>query len=153
MAPFCTQTEIDKITQQDIEVEIFENSKFCAVANNIACNDKIAIVNEQLAKVDIKRIEEALQVEAIPMKINQYYTVGMMISLTNRGFLVHNRVEEEQMQQIEQKTGLKGINGTVNSGTPIVGLGIVANSKGALVGEATTGFETARIEQGLELIE
>jgi translation initiation factor 6 (eIF-6) len=34
-------------------------------------------------------------------------------------------------------------------GVPFVGMGVVANSKGALVGHATSGFEVQRIYEAL----
>ena len=39
--------------------------------------------------------------------------------------------------------------GTVNYGTSFLGSGVVANSKGALIGNATTGIETNRVEWAL----
>ena len=41
--------------------------------------------------------------------------------------------------------------GTINHGVPFIGSGLVANSKGALVGDLTTGIELGRIEEALNL--
>ena len=40
---------------------------------------------------------------------------------------------------------------TVNHGSKYIGAGILANSKGALVGDETTPIEMGRIEDGLSL--
>jgi translation initiation factor 6 len=39
----------------------------------------------------------------------------------------------------------------VNHGSKYVGSGVIANSKGALVGDATTPIEMGRLEDGLVL--
>jgi translation initiation factor 6 len=39
--------------------------------------------------------------------------------------------------------------GTVNHGDPMIGTGLVANSKGAIIGRNTTGIEMGRIEEAL----
>ena len=39
--------------------------------------------------------------------------------------------------------------GTVNHGSPVIGSGLVANTKGAIIGNLTTGIEMGRIEEAL----
>ena len=39
--------------------------------------------------------------------------------------------------------------GTVNHGSPVIGSGLIANSKGAIIGNQTTGIEMGRIEEAL----
>ena len=151
LPPFCSQRETDALAAAGIEAAVIKDTKFSALGNNVACNDRGAIVNEELPKGEIKKIEDALGVEAVPMSICSYKTVGMMVAATNKGFLAHNRISEGEMKEVEGILRVPGLNATVNSGTPIVGLGVVANSAGAIAGEDTSGFELGRIEQGLEL--
>lgn len=40
---------------------------------------------------------------------------------------------------------------TVNHGSRVVGAGIIANSKGAVIGDETTPIEMGKIEEGLAL--
>ena len=117
----------------------------------MSCNDKRAIVNPDMPKADLRKIEDALGVEAVAVGICGYKTIGMMIVCTNKGFVAHNRISEDEMKNLEEILGAQGINSTVNSGTPMVGLGVVANSFGAVVGEDMSGFELSRVQQGLEL--
>ena len=151
LPPFCSGREIEMFEKAGVAVEVLEDTKFCALGNNVACNDKGAIVNEEMPRKDVGKIEDALGVEAVPMKIFEYKTVGMMVVATNKGFVAHNRITEEELQQVESALGVKGLNATVNCGTAMVGLGIVANSKSAIIGETSTGFEAGRVEQALEL--
>jgi translation initiation factor 6 (eIF-6) len=39
---------------------------------------------------------------------------------------------------------------TANTGSPAIGLSAVANSKGIIVGESTTGYELNRMLESLE---
>ena len=43
--------------------------------------------------------------------------------------------------------------GTVNHGYPVIGSGLVANTKGAIIGKLTTGIEMGRIEEALGFLE
>jgi translation initiation factor 6 len=40
--------------------------------------------------------------------------------------------------------------GTINHGVPLIGSGLVANTKGAIVGNLTTGIELGRIDEALK---
>jgi translation initiation factor 6 len=101
----------------------------------------------------VKKIEDTLGVEAASMEISGYKTAGMMVVATNKGWAANNRISAEEAQEFEKIFKAKGLNCTINGGTPMVGLGIVANSKSAIVGEDTSGFELGRIEQALDLTE
>ncbi|MFH1306917.1 MAG: translation initiation factor IF-6 [Candidatus Micrarchaeota archaeon] len=151
LPPFCEKNEIKEIREKGLEVLVVKDSRFCALGNNIACNDKGAIVNPDMPKELLKDVEETLGVGAVGKKIAGYKTVGMMVVATNKGWVAHNRIDEEEGEMLEKVFKVKGMNGTVNSGTAMVGLGIVANSNSGIAGDATSGFELGRIEQALDL--
>jgi translation initiation factor 6 len=148
----CKEEEIKKLEKLNINIGIIENTKFCAIGNNIVCNDYGALVNPNIPTSIIKTIKQTLNVPVYKQKIGKYNTIGMMISVTNKGFFVSNRATSEQTKEIEEKLKVKGTAGTVNLGLSIVGLGVIANSKNALVGMQTSGFESSRILEGLDLI-
>jgi translation initiation factor 6 len=68
---------------------------------------------------------------------------------TNRGILVHPRVSEAELAEVEDLFRLPVDVGTVNFGSPLVGSGILANSRGYAAGDETTGPELGRIEDAL----
>lgn len=70
----------------------------------------------------------------------------------SKGAVVHPGATEEEMERVSEVLGVDVEVGTVNRGSPYVGVGIVVNSKGAVVGEDTTGPELARLEDALYLI-
>jgi translation initiation factor 6 len=76
-------------------------------------------------------------------------TVGMAAIATNQGILVHPRTSEAELKVLEDLFGLPVDVGTVNFSSPLVGSGILANSKGYLAGADTTGPELGRIDEAL----
>ncbi|MEM3030952.1 MAG: translation initiation factor IF-6 [Candidatus Micrarchaeia archaeon] len=123
-----------------------------ALGNNIVANDRGALANPRMKRGEVAEVSDALGVEVVPASIAGYNTVGSVCVATNRGFLAHNDAGEEELRAIESVLKVKGGIGTCNMGVPFVGLCLVANSRGYLAGEPTTGFELARIDQALELV-
>lgn len=149
--PFLDEKELAQIKALGVNVHVLEDTRFCAAGNNIACNDRGAIINPDIPKAEAKRIEDALGVEVAEMQICGYKTAGMMVVATNKGWAANNRISEDEAKKMEEIFGSKGLNCTTNGGNPMVGLGIIANSKAAVAGEGTSGFELGRIEQALDL--
>ncbi|PIT83968.1 translation initiation factor IF-6 [Candidatus Micrarchaeota archaeon CG10_big_fil_rev_8_21_14_0_10_45_29] len=152
-SPLCDEKEVKEIKEEGIEINVLQDTRFCAVGNNVACNSNGAIANPDMPREAVKEIEHALGVEVVQMEVAGYRAVGMMVVPTDGGWIAHNRITDEEAEKFEQIFKVKGGNGTVNSGTPFVGIGMVANSKAAIVGEETSGFELGRIEQALNLID
>ncbi|MFA5108876.1 MAG: translation initiation factor IF-6 [Candidatus Micrarchaeia archaeon] len=150
-SPFMHKEELAEIKKLGLNVLVINEGGFSAVGNNICCNDNGAIVNEEMPPEIVKQIADVLGVEAVRMPLAGYKTVGMMAAATNKGWIAHNRINEKEAAALESIFKVKGMNATLNAGTAMVGLAVVANSKAALVGETTTGFETGRAEQALEL--
>lgn len=135
-----------------LNVHVMAHGEFSAAGNNIACNDRAALVNPDMPHHEIKKIADCLGVEAHAGALAGYKTPGMACVVTNKGWLAHNRISAEEAQMLESLFKQKGINGTVNSGTALVGCALSANSNGAMVGESCSGFELGRIEQALDLV-
>ncbi len=149
---FADEGERARFKESGLDVLVVHGGHFCAIGNNIACNDKAAIVNPDMPRELVKRISDTLGVEVHPMKVGPNKTVGMAVAPTNKGWVAYNRISEEESRTLAGLFGAPGINATVNNGTIMVGLGVVANSHGALIGMASSGFEIGRIQQGLDLI-
>jgi translation initiation factor 6 len=152
MPSFAADDEAEAIRKHGLEVLMLNDGKFCACGNNIACNDFGAVANPDMPDEDVKKIAKALGVPVHRMAIAGTKTAGMAVACTNKGFVAHNRISEGEMANLEEIFKVKGMNGSVNSGTALPGLGVVANSHGAIVGERTSGFELSRVQQGLDLV-
>ena len=145
--------EVQKI-KRETGMNVCElNTASNAIGNVICCNDNGAIVSDLMEKKNLKKIEDCLGVEAVQMKIAGFSTVGVACIATNKGLIAHNDIEDEELKQIEEVLKVEGINSSVNMGFPFPAYGIIANSKGYVVGDKTSGIEIMRIERGLGFTE
>ncbi|MBP2031229.1 translation initiation factor 6 [Methanohalophilus levihalophilus] len=120
-----------------------------AMGNNILVNDSAALVNPELTDGAIEVISRALNVDVHRGTIAGVKTVGMAAVATNRGLLVHPRINQHELARLEDVFNLPIEVGTVNYGSQVVGSGVLANSKGYVAGSETTGHELGRIEDAL----
>lgn len=119
-----------------------------ALGNNILANDKIAIINPNFQRAEAEVIADVLDVEIICMAVGGYETVGANNILTNNGMVLNNFASDSEIE--EAKSLADNVSqSTANLGSVFIGLASVANTKGLMVGEDTTGFELARMEEGL----
>ena len=122
-----------------------------AAGNNILANDKGAILHPEYTKDMVKVISDALGVECVQASIAGINTVGSVCKATNKGCVCHADASEEDVKLIADVLKVEPIRSTVNHGARMLGAGILANSKGALIGDDTTPIEMGKIEEGLVL--
>jgi translation initiation factor 6 len=128
----------------DVNVHVLKTD-LNALGNNILANDSIAIVNSDY---DAKEIKKALGVEVIKLDAGGFHTVGASNILTNRGIVLNNRATDSDLDAV--KSMVKNYSqSTANLGSLSIRLSTISNSNGLLVGDGTTGFEMARITEGL----
>jgi len=120
------------------------DSKVTALGNLILTNDHAAIVSPYLSDLS-KKIQEILDVEVIIKDIGGSPLVGAMALVTNRGGLVHPMIPDDEIDFLKDFFKVNMNVGTINRGYPYIRVGMVANSKGALIGMDTTGPEIMRI--------
>jgi len=120
-----------------------------AAGNVILVNDSAALVHPGLSAKACQTIEKTLGVAVEKGTIGGLKTVGMAAYATNRGLLVHPRITDSEIALLEKVFSLPIDVGTVNMGSPLVGSGLLANSKGYLAGYETSGPELGRIEDAL----
>ena len=80
-------------------------------------------------------------------------SVGMAAVVTNKGLLCHPKVTDSEKKMLEDVFDVEVMIGTVNHGFPLIGSGLVANTKGAIIGDQTTGIEMGRIEEALGFLD
>lgn len=150
--PFLMAREKKELETAGLRVTVLPAARFCAIGNNIACNDNGALVNPDFPPEMRKLVGKALGVPVRASALAGYRTVGSSLVVTNKGWLAHNRIEPEEAGMLKELFGVDGMNGTTNMGNALVGLGAVANSKGLIIGESCSGFEESRIRQALDLV-
>jgi translation initiation factor 6 len=124
-----------------------------AAGNDILTNDHGALVHPDLKNSTIKKISNILDVPVQRGTIASLGTVGMAAVVTNKGCLCHPKTTDEEKQLLEKVFDVDVMIGTVNHGFPMIGSGLVANTKGAIIGNMTTGIEMGRIEEALGFLD
>jgi len=122
-----------------------------APGNNVLANDKAALVSPRVPPSDAKKISDCLGVEVFQYCVAGFATVGSLNVVTNKGVFACNEASDAELKELEKTFGAAAGKGTANLGSPCNGLCMAANSKGAVVGELTTGFEIQRIYEALSL--
>jgi translation initiation factor 6 len=144
--------DIKIIEDQGLDVFVIED-KINAAGNDILVNDNGALVHPHLKDETLKEIEEVFKVPVHRGTIGSLDIVGMAAVVTNKGLLCHPKVTPDEKRQLEKIFNVSVMIGTVNHGVPLIGSGLVANTKGAIVGNLTTGIELGRIEEALNFLE
>ena len=147
---FIDEDALNIIKDQGFEVCIISD-KINAVGNDILVNDNGALVHPDIKDNTIEKIKRYLKVPVHRGTIGSLKTVGMSAVVTNKGLLCHPKATDDEKRTLEDIFGVNVMIGTVNHGSPVIGSGLVANSKGAIIGNLTTGIEMGRIEEALDL--
>ncbi len=134
----------------DVNVAFLED-QINALGNDILVNDKAALVHEDFDRKSIKVIEDVLDVEVKKGSFGDIKTVGSCGLITKKGLILPPNLNDEEIEDMSNFFGVKGKVGTANFGSLYVGASVVANSKGALIGEDSTTIEISNIEEALNL--
>jgi len=124
-------------------------SKRTALGNLILVNDEGAVVDPRLPSGLLRTLSRLFGVEVRRGRISGLPYVGALAVATNSGVLAHPSISEEERRLIEDSLKVPVGTGTVNFGIGFVKAGLLANTKGAVVGSATTGPELMGISRAL----
>jgi translation initiation factor 6 len=133
-------------------ITVMETKK-TAYGNLVLTNDKGAVVDPRFKENEIKKISEALGVEAIPTEIAALPYVGSLAAATNKGVLAHPLLKDEERKILESIFKVPVDVGTINCGIPYVGTGLIANTHVAVAGSMTTGPEMFIIGNALDVVQ
>jgi len=145
------ESEVGSLREAGLNVAVIDERR-TALGNNILVNDYACMINPELSAESAKSISDCLGVEVVKGTIGGYNTVGFAAVVTNKGILTRTNVTDEEFSSLEEFFKVKGAVGTANMGVSFVGLCMLANSNGAVVGETTSGFELSRIDEAFGFI-
>jgi translation initiation factor 6 len=148
LCDFAEKSVIDLVESVGFKTCIIDD-KINAAGNDILVNNQGCLVHPDLKADSIKKIKETMNVPVKKGTIANLPTVGMCAVVTNKGCLCHPKATDEEKMALEKIFNVPVMIGTVNHGSPVIGSGLVANSKGAIIGNQTTGIEMGRIEEAL----
>ncbi|MCL2142929.1 MAG: translation initiation factor IF-6 [Methanomassiliicoccaceae archaeon] len=143
------EAEIEAISSK-ISVHVL-GSRYNAAGNNILMNDFGAIVNPKMDDVNFELLEKALGIRCVRSFIAGIDTVGSACKATNKGVICHPGTSDEELELIESTLNAEAKRTTLNHGSKLLGPCLLANSKGAAVGDITTPIEMGRLEDALNL--
>jgi translation initiation factor 6 len=145
---FVDTDALHAIKKSGFEVCVIKD-KLNAAGNDILVNDKGCLVHPDMKDKSVKDMEDVLGVPVTKGTIAGLKTVGMSAVVTGKGLLCHPKASDEEIEVLKKVFDVPVMIGTVNHGSPVIGSGLVANSKGAIIGNLTTGIEMGRIEEAL----
>lgn len=134
-----------------MKVSVVE-SKYTAIGNLVLCNDNGAVISKLLSKKDKSVIEKCLGVEAGYGTAAGLDSVGSCGIANNNGCVIHRDATEKELDNFQKILKAESDVGTANFGSPFVGACVIANGKGIVAGESTTGPEVTRIMETLGLL-
>jgi translation initiation factor 6 len=126
-------------------------SRYTAVGNLVAANDKRALVSPVLEAKAVAQVRDVLATEVERMSIREYYQVGALVVVTNSGAAVYPELNEQEVQEIGEFLGVEAYPTPINGGVPYVASGLVANTRNAVAGNQTTGPELVFITRALKV--
>lgn len=121
-----------------------------AAGNVILACDRFAAVHPEMDPSLRKDIGEFLKVPITPLTLGDVKVVGMAGVATNKGVVVSPRSTASEIAALERVCELPIGKGSINMGNAMVGTGLVANTRGYLAGDETSGYELGRIEDIFE---
>ncbi|HIH24081.1 TPA: translation initiation factor IF-6 [Candidatus Woesearchaeota archaeon] len=140
--------EIDALKKLDRNVIVLKTRHTC-LGNNIACNDRGAIISSDFDETERKEIEHALGVSTICMDIAGLNTPGALIVLHGKHGIIHRDATQHEIATIEKTLGVTLSPATINLGTPYLRAGMANNSFGFVIGDQSGGPEIVHIEDSL----
>jgi len=143
-------------TIQDYELQRIEQfskvivveSNWTALGNVILANDFGAVLHPDSPHALMKSLE-GLEVPPVCCQIASLPFVGALAIATNKGVLLSPSASKEEQSLIEAALKVGAELSTTNGGVPFVKSGILANSKGAVVGPLTRGAELMQVTKAL----
>lgn len=139
-----------KLIQEGLGVRVkVAEERWTALGNVVLANDNGAVIHpgapESLARI----VEEALNVDIVTSSIAGLPYVGSLAVGTNKGVLAHPLIKDQERAVIEKTLKVPVEPGTINGGVPYLRAGLMANTKGAVVGPLTSGPELMAITRSL----
>jgi len=126
-------------------------SKWTALGNIVLANDTGAVIHPEAPKDIAESVGDELGVKPVQARIGTLPFVGALGVATNKGAILSPNILEDERLVIESALNVEAELSTTNGGVPFVRSGILANSKGAVVGPLTRGAELMQISRALML--
>lgn len=132
--------EIEALETTGLNVEILD-TRYNALGNMMSANDRGAVVSPLIERENLKKIEQALDVEVVQSRIAGYNQAGAMLRVNGTGGIIHPEADDEDVKTFSNVLGARLEPATVNGGVPFVASGTLINNRAVVTGSFTTGPE------------
>lgn len=136
-----------RLSKYNINIYV-SRSRNTAMGNIMLVNNRAGIASLDFEREEAIRASDALGVELIHRNILNLNIPGSLAVVTDVGGAIHPDVPDEEVEVLRKVFSVYIERATVNSGIPFIKSGLIANNKGVLVGDNTTGPEILRIRKG-----
>lgn len=148
--PHIVQDHELKAIQEGLEVRVtVAQERWTAFGNVVLANDNGAVIHPGAPESLAKTVAGALNVDIVTATIGGLPYVGSLAVATNKGVLAHHGLTDREREVIESALKVPVETGTINGGVPYIRAGLLANTKGAVVGPLTGGPELMAITRSL----
>jgi translation initiation factor 6 len=136
--------------RESLEVKVaVAQERWTALGNLVLANDNGAIIHPGASESLAKRVAETLNVDIATATIGGLPYVGSLAVATNKGVLTYDAITDRERAIIEKTLKVPVETGTINGGVRYIRAGLLANTKGAVVGPLTSGPELMAITRTL----
>ncbi|HUK51509.1 MAG TPA: translation initiation factor IF-6 [Terriglobales bacterium] len=142
-----TDYELKKI--EDLLKVVVVKSKWTALGNVLLTNDIGALIHPEASPEILRAVNDELKVKPVFGKLGNLPFVGALAVATNKGAMLNPNVLDEEKEIAKSALQVEAEPSSTNGGVPFVKSGILANSKGAVVGPLTRGAELMQISRTL----
>jgi translation initiation factor 6 len=125
--------------------------RWTAFGNIVLANDNGAVIHPGAPESLAKTVAETLSVDIVTATIGGLPYVGSLAVATNKGVLANHAITDHERAVIEKALKVPVEPGTINGGIPYIRAGLLANTKGAVVGPLTSGPELMAITRTLAI--
>ncbi|MEM0231434.1 MAG: translation initiation factor IF-6 [Candidatus Woesearchaeota archaeon] len=143
------EEELRELTKLGINFKVFD-SDLTALGNNIACNNRGAVVSDEYSQRETELISELLNVKAVRMSIAKSKAVGSSIISNSKAGLINPEASESEKKTAENILGVHLERTTINFGNPFVSSGVILNSRGLIMGDPTTTIEVMQVQDAFQ---
>jgi len=127
------------------------DSKWTALGNVVLANDNGAVIHPTASEEIVRALSEELKVQPTRGTLGSLSFVGALGVATNKGAMLSPNTSEQERAVASGALHVEVDLSSTNGGVPFVKSGILANSKGAVVGPLTRGAELMQVSRTLGL--
>lgn len=124
-------------------------TELTALGNNMIVGKSMCIVSAEYPESLLKELEKDLKIPVKKGKISEFTIVGSLAKGNSKGILVSSDILDFERKFLKDNLKVNITVGTINFGSPYISSGIVCNSNGFIVGDASGGPEIQNADEAL----